>query len=141
MTDGPLTVTEGGEPGYIDIVTTLSPEYFCVNRTAGEDPLWCVVHVWGYIELIDTELTCYGSGDQVSQAVLGWLPDYPADWRRDCGLYITKDNWMQTLRIPITAMLDGVADGTQYRTSYIHHQLKYQDIAIYDWQLKSIDVS
>ena len=130
---------EGEGPVYIDISVSLPPEYFCMNRTAGDPVDVCRIAVWGFVDHVDEDLTCYDGGDFVSQAVFGY--DVIDALRRPCGLFITGENWLEMPRIPVHAIIDGVTDGNQLRTAHVHHNVEYTTISLYDDELKTFDVS
>ena len=139
-----LTVVEGGETGIIEVITSLPPEYFCENRTMEDGPEVCKISIWGYIDITPDDLKCYESGEFISQAVFGYDAAYPVEYGHTCGLYINSENWLETLRIPVTAMIDGVVDGDQSRFIHVHHQVEYNMIEMIDQnntKIKTIDVS
>ena len=141
MTTDTLTVVEGGDSGDVLVTSNFSPEYFCEDRLVGTSPESCVVAVFGYVEVLDSDLTCYESGVSVAQAVVGYDATYELEDRRSCGLYLHTYNWIESLRIPVYAMIDGVVDGEQSRTLHIHHQIEHDTVAVSDAELKTIAVS
>ena len=145
-----MTVVEGGTPGYIELKATLPPEYFCVNRTLEDGPESCEISAWGWVEMnvatllrsatTELDLQCYESGEYVSQAVFGYEPSYPDDYRRTCGIRVKADNWKNVMRIPVHGMIDGLVDGDRTRNVHVHHQVEYKTVSVYDYELGYIEV-
>ena len=139
VTVGPLSVTEGDGPEYIEVMTNLPPAYFCLNRTLEDDDDVCKIAVWTYVDPA-VDLQCYETNENVSQLAFGYMPDYPDDYRRTCGLFIGQLNWHETLRVPVYALMDGVVDGDVSRTVRVHHQVEYDSSYMYGSELGIVEV-
>ncbi|BFZ01819.1 hypothetical protein BsWGS_04858 [Bradybaena similaris] len=112
-----VTITEGLEPGYIEVQSSVPPEFLC----AGDDLLEC--HVFVSVGFVASrELTCPNSAVQIPQLVFQFT-DTSDSSVRVCGLeYI---HWPSPLPVPLEAVLDSLVDGDQTRQVAVNVMLEY----------------
>ena len=73
----------------------------------------------------------FSQGDQFSQIVIGFDPDMDPAVQSNCGLVINLDNWLNILRVPLVAKVDGAVDGDQIRLVSFYGDVIYTtDVSI-----------
>ena len=110
-----MTLSEGGNASYIEIVLTLPPRFIC----ASSDELasangTCEINIYGLLETDSTDQSC-SDGARIPQAVIGWPRLYGDDIVVPCGVKVVETNWFWVLRLAIKAKVDLVKDVTYTR--------------------------
>ena len=110
VTNGPLTVTEGGDVEYIEITTTLPPRFICASsETLASVNGTCEITVFAILGIESGYRKC-SDGTIIPQAVIGWPHTYSDDIIVPCGIKVTGMNWLGVLQLAVKAKLDLIKD-------------------------------
>ena len=80
-------------------------------------------------------------GDTFPQVVVGYDPELDDSYHTTCGVIITSDNWLDVIRIPVVAKIDGSVDGEQIRIASIWSSISYTSVQLTVNIVNSVTVS
>ena len=117
-----LTVSEGGDTKFINIISNIPVDLFC---TPDDRKKYCQVFVKPEIETTSKEKKC-SDGSQIIQAVFGWNKnmDKPDKF---CKFAFERESG-SSIKIPIRATIDGIFDKNQKRSINVFFEIMVNGI-------------